>query len=213
MAETFSKIYRQNLWQDAESRSGPGSTRERGADFIDDLVALLRSIDCKVLLDAPCGDFNWISPAAAAVDRYIGVDIVPELVAGLHKEYGDAARQFLTADLTRARLPTADVILCRDGLVHFSFDDIQRAIENFKRSGSRYLLSTTFIARGANEDIQTGAWRPLALEAPPFNFPPPTAMVDERCRHSGGQYRDKRLALWPLASLPNLALTSDMEAP
>jgi len=26
--------------------------------------------------------------------------------------------------------------------------------------------------------------------------------VDERCSHSGGKWRDKRLALWALASLP-----------
>jgi hypothetical protein len=37
--------------------------------------------------------------------------------------------------------------------------------------------------------------------APPFAFPAPLAVIDERCTHSGGIYRDKRLGLWELASL------------
>lgn len=103
-------------------------------------------------------------------------------------------------------LPKADVILCRDCLVHFSFADIELALSNFKRSGSRYLLTTSFIDWEMNADISTGGWRPLNLQASPFLFPAPMAMVDERCMHSGGIYQGKRLALWELESLPELRL-------
>jgi hypothetical protein len=85
--------------------------------------------------------------------------------------------------------------------VHFAFADIWRALRNFQQSGSRYLLTTTFIEHDDNPDVATGGWRPLNLERPPFCFPPPVAVVDERCLHSGGRGRDKRLALWELASL------------
>ena len=103
-------------------------------------------------------------------------------------------------------LPQADVILCRDCLVHFSFQDIVRALHNFQHSGSRYVLTTTFIGLGVNDDIATGAWRPLDLQAPPFALTLPLAVVDEKCMHTGGIYRDKRLALWTLATLPTLTL-------
>ena len=95
----------------------------------------------------------------------------------------------------------ADVIICRDGLVHLSFADARAAIRNFRRSGSRYLLATTFVRRTENTDIPTGGWRVLNMEAEPFCFPVPLALVDERCTHSGGAYVDKRLALWELAAL------------
>jgi hypothetical protein len=76
------------------------------------------------------------------------------------------------------------------------------ALRNFERSAGRYLLTTTFIERDDNSDVTTGGWRPLNLERPPFCFPPPVAVVDERCLHSGGSGRDKRLGLWEIASLP-----------
>ena len=66
-------------------------------------------------------------------------------------------------DITRDALPRADVILCRDCLVHFSFKDIFAAIDNFKKSQSRYLLATTFIAFSENLDVATGEWRRLNM--------------------------------------------------
>jgi hypothetical protein len=202
MEDVFLAIYRDNRWGSQESRSGPGSTSARAAAFLPDLVALLRTLDTRVLVDAPCGDFNWAGVLADAVDRYIGVDVVGEIIARNQLRANSPSRLFLHRDVTRDPLPAADVILCRDCLVHFAFADIWRALRNFQQSGSRYLLTTTFAERDRNHDVTTGAWRPLNLERPPFCFPSPVAVVDERCLHSGGSWRDKRLALWELASLP-----------
>jgi glycosyltransferase involved in cell wall biosynthesis/SAM-dependent methyltransferase len=200
--EVFGDIYRRNLWGNTESVSGPGSTRARGADFTPDLVALLRRLESRTLLDAPCGDFNWIAEAAGSVERYVGIDVVPELIEHNLRHHLTDRRSFARADITRDDLPAADVILCRDCLVHFSIQDVWNTLANFRRSGSRYLLTTTFIERDANGSIRTGSWQPLNLQAAPFHFPAPLELIDERCTHSGGSYRDKRLALWELASLP-----------
>jgi hypothetical protein len=168
---------------------------------VPDLVDLVTKYDIRTLLDAPCGDFNWASAVAAAVETYIGVDIVDELIARNQREHGGRRRIFLTADLTRDPLPKADLLLSRDCLVHFSYADIFAALQNFRRSGAEYLLTTTFANRPANRNIRTGSWRPLNLQAPPFDFPEPLASIDERCTHSGGIYTDKRLALWRLADI------------
>lgn len=198
----FGDIYRRNLWGDTESVSGPGSTCARGADFMPELIALLRKLETRTLLDAPCGDFNWIAEAADSVDRYIGLDVVQELIErNLH--HVTDRRSFALADITRDDLPAADVILCRDCLVHFSIEDVWRTLANLRRSGSRYLLTTTFIERDTNSSIRTGSWQPLNLQAAPFHFPIPLELIDERCTHTGGIYRDKRLALWEVASLPS----------
>ncbi|HEX2093318.1 MAG TPA: class I SAM-dependent methyltransferase [Longimicrobiaceae bacterium] len=198
----FTRIYQRNGWGDPESVSGPGSTRERGASFTPDVVRLLRRLDARVLLDAPCGDFNWAAEIADAVEEYVGVDMVRELVLRNQREHQRPGRRFLHADLTRDPLPRADVILCRDCLVHFSDRDVWAALRNFRRSGSKYLLTTTFLDRPANAEIRTGGWRPLNLEAAPFHLPPPADLVDERCLHTGGIYADKRLALWALDTVP-----------
>jgi glycosyltransferase involved in cell wall biosynthesis len=201
--EVFGGIYRRNAWGETESVSGRGSTRARGADFIADLIALLRRLETRMLLDAPCGDFNWIAEAADCVERYVGIDVVPELIEHNRRRYLTGRRSFTLADISRDHLPAADVIFCRDCLVHFSNEDVWATLANFRRSGSRYLLTTTFVERDANGSIRTGAWQPLNLQAAPFYFPSPLELIDERCTHSGGIYRDKRLALWEVASLPS----------
>jgi hypothetical protein len=198
----FTRMYRRNAWGNGESASGPGSTRERADAFQAELVELLRRLETRTLLDAPCGDFNWMAPVADVVERYVGVDVVAGLVEANARRHAAANRTFVCADLTRDALPAAEVILCRDCLVHFSFADALRAVANFRRSGATWLLATTFVAPRRNADVRTGGWRPLNLEEPPFRFPAPVAVVDEQCLRSGGIYRDKRLALWRLDALP-----------
>jgi len=196
---TFTRIFDTNAWLNAESVSGPGSTKARGADFRAALVALLDDRGVTSIVDAPCGDFNWMQDVLDVRHlSYTGVDIVAALIAENGRRYGTPTRRFVCADFTRADLPAADLILCRDGLVHLSFADARAAIRNFRRSGSRYLLATTFVDRTHNADVPTGGWRVLNLEAAPFDFPPPLALVDERCTGGDGRYRDKRLGLWAL---------------
>jgi hypothetical protein len=198
----FTRVYRRNVWGNAESVSGAGSTARRGEAFRGDLIGLLRRLDARVLLDAPCGDFNWIGPVADAVPRYVGVDVVPELIERVRAMHGSERRAFIRADLARDPLPRADVILCRDGLVHFSFGEIRAALRNFGRSGATYLLATTFVDTARNVDIRTGGgWRALNLQAPPFSFPEPLELIDERCIDYGGRYRDKRLGLWRMEAV------------
>ena len=101
-------------------------------------------------------------------------------------------------DITKVRLPTGDLILCRDCLVHFSLSDIHSALNNFKASQSRYLLTTTFTNLTFNQEIRTGSWRPLNLEIEPFNFPKPILVINENCTEGEMNYTDKSLALWDL---------------
>jgi hypothetical protein len=82
--------------------------------------------------------------------------------------------------------------------VLFSNDDVQRALANFKRSGARYLLATTFPTVQENSDTQNGVWRPLNLEKGPFHLPRPIALINEKCTEAQGRYQDKSLGLWVL---------------
>lgn len=196
----FGRIYADNAWGSAESRSGPGSTRERGAELHPALIELLNRHSITSMLDAPCGDFNWLPGATAGLASYIGVDIVDELIETNQQKHGDGRHRFLCRDLTRDPLPKADLILCRDALIHFSFSDIWSALANFRRCGSQFLLATTFVDLARNVDIPTGGWRPLNLQADPFRLPEPIALIDDIPR--GNLAPDKRLGLWKVESLP-----------
>jgi len=199
---TFGEIYRHDRWRiGGESASGPGSSLARTAELRPALAALLTRLGARSLLDAGCGDFNWMRAAELPVSRYIGVDVVPGVVARVRELHGGRGRRFLCRDVTFDRLPRVDVVLCRDCLIHFPDGDVHRAVANFRRSGSTWLLATTFESRPVNEPVVLGDWRTVNLEAPPFGFPPPELALDDIPAQHGDAYLDKRLGLWRLADL------------
>lgn len=200
----FTEIMRTNFWGTAESVSGPGSTRDRAAAMRDDIADLLRRREVQTLLDAPCGDFHWMSALDLPIRHYYGIDIVPELIAANQARHGRADRSFAVADLVTDPLPRVDLILCRDALVHFPLADVRAAIANFRRSGSTWLLATHFTGDRTNEQIRVGDWRPLNLERPPFELPAPVDAIDERVGLINPEWADKRLALWRLEDLRHL---------
>jgi hypothetical protein len=202
LEERFARIYQTNLWFDAESRSGTGSSLDATARLRDSLPPLLRSLNARSLLDVPCGDFNWMSRVDLSGIDYIGGDIVEPIVEANRQRYESPARRFMKVDLTSGSLPRADVILCRDCLVHFSFANIIAAFRTMKASGAGYLLTTTFPGRQINHDIVDGDWRPLNLAQSPFLLPEPQSLILEDCTEEGGAYADKALAVWRVSDLP-----------
>lgn len=201
MEAAFTPFYTENRWGDAESVSGPGSTLTRTSKLRQELPPLLQEIGARTLLDAPCGDFNWMKDTELGVAEYVGVDVIPELVERNQRLYGNERRRFVLRDLTRDKLPRVDVILCRDCLIHFSDRHIAAALRNFKRSGSTYLLTNTYPLWTQNEDIRTGEFRHLNLLLAPFSFPPPIREIEEKYADEAAAFFGKTLALWKLSDL------------
>jgi glycosyltransferase involved in cell wall biosynthesis len=201
LREKFSRVYEKNLFEGAASRSGNGSDLEQTARLRTELPALLKRLEVKTLLDAPCGDWYWMQKVDLPVLRYIGVDIVPALIAKNTAAFGNEKHAFHCLDLAKDALPEADLIFSRDCLVHLSFADALTILHNFKRSGATYLLTTSFTERNTNADLGDGFWRPINLERAPFHFPPPIEIINENCSEAGGKFADKSLALWRLADI------------
>ena len=203
LAARFERIERTNLWGAATSVSGLGSEDRATAAIRDALPALLQRLVARSLLDAPCGDAGWIGGLTRDV-AYTGIDIVPSLIDANRARVarGELAGRFLVGDITRDSLPTADVILCRDCLVHLSFQNIARAVARFRASGARFLLVTTFPEWQDTRDCEDCDWRALNMEKPPFNWPAPRELINEACEEGGGGWRDKSLGLWRLEELP-----------
>lgn len=204
----FTNIYEKNTWNGKESKSGTGSDTKTTANMRPQLTNMINDLQAKTMLDLPCGDFNWMKEIISDlhIEDYTGGDIIRPMIRENQIKYGGmrivAAPKFMYFNLIEDVPPKVDVILCRDGLVHFSYKTIMKVIKNFIASGSTFLITTHFIdTEREYPDITDGKWHPLNLTLPPFNFPPPFKVIIEGCTECDGIYKDKALGLWRLHDL------------
>lgn len=205
--EIFTQIARDNFWTASESVSGIGSSLAQTQEIVRQLPLVFNQFGIQSMLDIPCGDFNWMKTVDLSGVDYHGGDIVAEIIEKNQQTYqkrdtlGGGSVRFSQLNLLQGELPKADLIFCRDCLVHFSFADISCAIANMKKSGAIYLMTTHFPEEETNLDIPTGGWRPLNLLRAPFHFPEPVFILNEKCTEMDGAFSDKSLALWKLEVL------------
>jgi hypothetical protein len=179
--DRFTKIYEANYWNSGESRSGAGSTLDAADLFGTELESFLLNQNIESILDAPCGDWNWMRRLRLPTDCiYIGGDIVRPLIDELSSQFGGDKVSFAVFDITANHFPDVELWLCRDCLFHLSFRDIFQTLKNFSESKCKYALITSHYAHSENLDIISGDFRYLNLTKAPFNLPEPSAYLRER---------------------------------
>ncbi len=201
---TFRRIFNENTWGSNESVSGVGSTLDQTNLLIEALPGVLRKLGVRELLDAPCGDFNWMRHVDLSSFKYTGADIVDELISA-NSVFERPGVSFRKLNVICDTIPRADAIICRDCLVHFSFKDVFMTLANLASSGSNYLLTTTFPGFSHNRDIETGDWRALDLQALPFCLPKPILLIREGCTEADGVFQNKSLGVWRMKDVARAA--------
>jgi hypothetical protein len=204
----FTTIAEENRWGATESVSGPGSTLRATEILRSRLADAFARLRVRSIVDAPCGDMNWMRTLPYPFETYVGVDVVPAIIAGLRQRrefqpgrpgLGGTPRStrynFQLGDLTTDILPSADVLLCRDCLVHLPFAAIDQAVERIRLAGFRYLFATTFTDVLVNGDIAAGDWRPLNMQKAPFDWPEPLMVLPEGL---APPHASKSIGVWAL---------------
>jgi hypothetical protein len=200
--QIFSRIYHQRGFGGTESRSGPGSSIAKTAKLRAELPEVFQSLGIKRLVDAPCGDMNWMRRLKYDFDFFVGVDVVKDLIESLRGQFSLEKMHFQQGDICEQILPAADAIFCRDCLVHLPLSKISDAMRLFKKSGANFLLTTTYPDRD-NRDVLMGGWRPLNLQADPFWWPAPVRLIREDYPEDTDPWdKNKSIGVWDLTSLP-----------
>ena len=200
--ERFDYIHRENRWGNRESVSGCGSTLEATERIRAALPGLLAEFEIRSMLDIPCGDFHWMQMLDLDVD-YIGADIVRELIEQNQENCTSERCRFVHLNLIEDTLPHVDAVFCRECLVHFCHAEVKLAVANIARSGSEYLITSTYTDLAENVNIETGDWRPIDFTKAPFNWPEPLQLVnDASSPEAPPPDKNKSIGVWRIADLP-----------
>jgi hypothetical protein len=150
------------------------------------------------MFDAPCGDLNWIGDVIDETGiAYIGGDVSEIALDAARARRHDLDVRFF--DIRSDRFPEVDVWHCRDCLFHLSFADGLAALNNFAESNVPWALITTNSARWLrNLDIETGGWRLIDLERPPYNLPRPELSLAD---YPVGLEFPRFVSLWPRVAI------------
>lgn len=201
----FTKIYDNDLFNlrsgndNNVSKSGSGSDWEQTKEIIKHLPILLDKYQIKSVLDVPCGDYYWMQKVNLEAIKYIGGDIVVGVIETNNLKFSSDSISFREIDIINDALPKVDLILCRDLLVHLKNQQITAALKNIKKSGAKYLLTTSFKNTTNNQDNGIiGFWRTINLELPPFLMTNPIDEIFENCTEGDGKYNDKYLMLYQI---------------
>lgn len=171
--QRFEAIYGKRLWKSSESASGKGSELDRTKNLRARLPELIEKYRITSVVDAPCGDFNWMRHVLEKVDvTYVGLDIVEDLIKDNNEKYRTDRIEFGTADVCEDKIPDCDLLIVRDCIIHLSYRDIDAFLKNIATVDFKYLLISTAVGSSdlENRDITTGDTRVLNLFKPPFDF-------------------------------------------
>jgi hypothetical protein len=137
-----------------------------------------------VIVDLGCGDFAVGEKLLRSVNnlRYIGCDIVPELISYNQYHFGMANVEFNTIDIVSGALPDGHVCLIRQVFQHLSNSEISTILPKLAKYKYVYVSEAQPIARegppnpdkpagaGVRFDLRTGRGRGVELDQPPWDL-------------------------------------------
>ena len=175
------QIYELNLWGNNDSNfySGFGSHNPEIVNpYLKAVKEFLSSFDEPITLcDLGCGDFNIGKQLVPFTKKYIGIDIVANLINHNKEKFKGENLEFHCLDLAKDDLPKADCALIRQVLQHLSNAEVQQ-IAN-KLTDYKYIILTEHLPIGnflPNKDIISGQGIRIKKQSgidllkPPFNF-------------------------------------------
>ena len=116
----FEIIYKSGYWKPffGGSLSGSGSNFDATENIRRELPILLSEFNILSILDLPCGDLYWMSKIDLQNIKYIGGDIVPDIIKENQKNFDKKSKKFIELNVIEDQLPIVDLVFVRDCLVH-----------------------------------------------------------------------------------------------
>lgn len=175
-ADVFSDVYAADRWNGG---SGPGSAPENSEEYRRFLSGHLDELRATPgvarVVDLGCGDWRIGELLDWTGLDYVGIDVVPEVIAAnLRRDTPDNVT-FVCLDALTAPLPPGDLLIVKDVFQHWPTADIARFLDKYADGlyPEGVIVTNDVSARRhparLNSDIEMGDWRPVDVESAPFN--------------------------------------------
>jgi SAM-dependent methyltransferase len=163
----FENIYKNNFWGFG---SGTGSVPINNLPYIDFLQKFINEHDdIKTVLDIGCGDWQISEVVDWGQKKYLGIDVVDNVIQKNIKKYSNDKIQFKVLNLFEEDIPESDLIIIKDVFQHLSFDNIRKILNKLDNSKFKYVIISGDVNYLTNYDIHDGSYRTLNVNIEPFN--------------------------------------------
>jgi SAM-dependent methyltransferase len=172
--KVFTEIYETGGWgfdKEGKGFSGLGSTLLNSMSYIVFLQDFIKANRITTVVDAGCGDWTFSKEIKWGNVQYLGVDVVKNVIDEDINKYSAENIHFQQIDILKDPLPPADLLICKDVLMHLTNDDIVDFLERNKQY-KHYLFTNNVdfeSSSNMNKDIMRGDFRPLDITKEPFN--------------------------------------------
>jgi SAM-dependent methyltransferase len=140
--DVFTRIYKNNEWggESGQYCSGHGSSGYHASLYADVIKKFIRDKEITSVVDLGCGDFTVGHKLQMDNIKYIGIDIVEDLIMRNKDTYENTNILFKCLDIINDELPYADLCLIRQVLQHLSNSQIMAVLKNIKKY--KYIIIT-----------------------------------------------------------------------
>ena len=142
MEETFTKIYEKCFWGGSSSNkkwnSGSGSSDNYKEWYSNTVMNVIIDNNVENVCSIGCGDWNLDS----SIDwdehkiKYLGIDIVQELIEDLSEKYSSEYKEFIKLDVTTDEIPKTDLFIVKDVMQHWKckhiYNFLNKAVHHSK---------------------------------------------------------------------------------
>ena len=188
--EIFTEVYQNHRWggEIEDYYSGSGSDEVLARPHAEAVRRFIRENQVRSIVDLGCGDFRVGSRVKVDGVTYLGVDVVPTLIARDQEKYARDEVSFACLDIITDDLPDADLCLIRQVFQHLSNDQICGILPKLHQY--RYVLITEHypapdikniipnIDKAAGADTRILDCSAVFLGLPPFNLEPKLLLLD-----------------------------------
>ena len=182
----FDKIYAESYWGNG---SGGGSSLEANRPYIQFIDNFINKFSISSIIDLGCGDWQFSKFINFGKADYLGIDVAKSIIKSNSSKYSNEKVSFMHSPNNYEEIPEADLLICKDVLMHLNYDEILKISKIFPKY--KYCLITNdllnlsqlgklilrFKARKLklveeiyNQEIKIGEHRPLDLNKKPFCF-------------------------------------------